>query len=353
MKILSVTGHGCIRATKMNLCLMSQGHEVHLATKQSVPYGVNYKSHAIGENIDQMREAFKLYAPFVDLCHAHNEPSWYVSLWKEVSNKPIILDVHDSCLARVTPERWEKQQQEMGCHNVRVTAEERNNFQLADGLVFPGESFANLVRGEFGLTQPSIVLPSYVPQHFYSYQPLEWHGGLVYEGKVALEKELPMMEYCDYRAMAKQCNELGMNFHIYPAGYRADVKKFYGEDMEYVFIHEPMLLEQLTRQLGIHDWGLVGNLTSTSEWEYALPNKLFEYIAAGTPVVVMNSDISAKYVLEHGVGIVVKDLKELAERWGEHREIRKRLLANRTKHSMDSHIGELEDFYKVVLNNAN
>src|SRR5688572_30070623 len=103
-KILSVSGHGCIRATKMNLPLIHKGHEVHLAAKKLVPYAVNYKTNAIGQDFNQMREVFKLYEPHVDFCHAHNEPSWYVTLWKEVSDKPIILDVHDSCLARLTPE---------------------------------------------------------------------------------------------------------------------------------------------------------------------------------------------------------------------------------------------------------
>ena len=87
MKILSVSGHGCIRATKMNLALIQKGYDVHFLTKRQVPYAINYKSHAIGEDRDQMREAMKIYEPHVDLCHAHNEPSWYVSLWKFRNNK--------------------------------------------------------------------------------------------------------------------------------------------------------------------------------------------------------------------------------------------------------------------------
>jgi len=59
----------------MNLALMGKGHEVHLVSKRVVPYAINYKSNAVGQDYNQMREAFKLYEPFVDLCHAHNEPS--------------------------------------------------------------------------------------------------------------------------------------------------------------------------------------------------------------------------------------------------------------------------------------
>ena len=69
--------------------------------------------------------------------------------------------------------------------------------------------------------------------------------------------------------------------------------------------------------------GLVGNLDVTSEWKVAFPNKLFEYIAAGVPVVAINADECADFITEYGFGIVVKDLYELAERWEEHTEIRK------------------------------
>lgn len=349
-KVLSVSGHGCIRATKMNIALMGKGHEVHLAAKRVVPFAINYKSNVVAQDYNQMREAFKIYEQHVDLCHAHNEPSWYVTLWREVSDKPVILDVHDSCLARVTPEEWEKQNSTMGCHNVRVSAEERNNFQLADALVFPAYRFKELIVSEFGLKTDSIVLPSYVPRHFYSYFPLEWQGGLVYEGKVALEKEVPMFNYCDYRELARQAATLEMDFHIYPAGYVPDLQKIYkGEEMKTTYIHTPTLLDDLIKRLGRHDWGLVGNITKTSEWDHSLPNKLFEYMAAGTPVAVINSDECADFVEKHKVGIVVKDLAELGQRWGEHREIRNALARIRMDFCMENRIHELEALYERVL----
>lgn len=352
MKILSVTGHGCIRATKMNLCLMDKGHDVHFATKRIVPYCINYKTHGIGQDIRQMKELFKLYEPVVDLCHAHNEPSWYVTLWKEISHKPVILDVHDSCLARITPEEWVKQNETTGKHNVRISCEERNNFQLADGLVFPSENFKNLVSGEFGLSQPSVVLPSYVPAGFYSYFPLEWYGGLVYEGKVALDKELPMFTYCDYREAAKQACELGLDFHLYPAGYPEKIQPLYDKpECKTTYIHQPKIMDDLLKNLGRHDWGLVGNVTPTAEWDVSLPNKLFEYIGAGLPVAVINAKEAGEFVLAHGVGIVVKSLAELTERWAEHREIRQVLVKKRFQFSMDANIETLEKLYGDLLCN--
>jgi glycosyltransferase involved in cell wall biosynthesis len=336
--------------SKMNLVLINKGHDVHLITKRMVPYAINYKSHSIGQNYDQVREAMRLYEPHVDLLHAHNEPSWYVTLWKEVSDKPVILDVHDSCLARLTPQQWVDQNNSLKAHNVRVSAEERNNFQLADGLIFPARSFADLITKEFALTQPWTVVPSYVPRHFYSYFPLEWHGGIVYQGKVAQEHELPMFNYCDYREFAKQTSAIGMDFHIYPAGYTDKLTPLYNKKgMDHTYLHTPELLEELIRNLGRHDWGLVGNVTRNSEWDLALPNKLFEYVAAGTPVAVMNADESAELVLKLGIGIVVKSIQELAERWSEHRKIRANIAKVRMSLCMENQIHTVEKFYEEIL----
>ena len=42
-------------------------------------------------------------------------------------------------------------------------------------------------------------------------------------------------------------------------------------------------------------------------YRYALPNKLFDYIHAGIPVVVSDLPVMSKMVTEHGVGEILKD----------------------------------------------
>jgi hypothetical protein len=334
----------------MNMCLLDLGHKVDFITKKWVYYADGYTTHALGANIKQMREAMKLYEPHVDLCHAHNEPSWYVALWKEISDKPVILDVHDSFLTRITSEEWEKQHTtEGGKRSIRVSSEERANFQMADGLVFPAKPFMDLISEEFRLEQPKLVLPSMVPERFYSYFPMEWHGGIVYEGKVSLENELGPFSYCDYREFARQANEAKLDFHIYPTFVNDALIKLYPKNLETTYFHTPVMLEELIKKLGRHDWGLVGNVTSSPQWEVALPNKLFEYMAAGLPIAVMNAQAAGEIVKEFGIGIEVESIQELCERWAEHRKCRENVYKFRKKFSMDANIHKLEAFYKEVL----
>ena len=103
------------------------------------------------------------------------------------------------------------------------------------------------------------------------------------------------------------------------------------------------------KSLGRHDWGLVGNTVRTGQWEVAMPNKLFEYMACGVPVVSMNAKVCANFVQESDVGISVEGPEELGERWAEHREKRKNVIKHRRAWMMESHIGKLEEFYRGLV----
>lgn len=349
MRIVMVSGHSCIRVHKMAIPLIEKGYEVHLVAKKLSGFWEMYKTFMMCTDVEQYAEAIKLHAPKADVFHCHNEPSWFVSLIKEITDKPVILDVHDSYLARSTPQEAEEAL-ERGDKHVRVTVEERTNCQLADALVFPGDDFRTLVTGEFGLTQPALTLPSYVPKRYYQYDFKDWHGGLVYEGKVNLPSETKGyssgFKYSDYTDAAQKTSDIGMDFHLYAGRADDAFRKHYSQ--KHTFIHDPLTFEILMERIGRHDWGLVGNTTKTREWDVAMPNKLFEYVATGVPVVAMNAANSARFVEDTGMGISVSGPQELAERWREHRQVRTKLFKERQAWTMNAHIHELEGFYRAV-----
>lgn len=338
----------------MALPLIERGHRVHVIAHKIPSFYAHYFSFSLCNDLSQMIEAIRLHVNSgqFDVIHCHNEPSYFVTMVKEITDEiPVILDIHDSYLARSTPEEAaaEYDKGRFGQH-IRITVEERNNFQLADALVFPGDHFRRVVTSEFKLGQPALTLPSYVPERFYVYECPDWHGGLVYEGKVNLPAETKQggqtgFAYCDYTDVAKAMHAAGIDFHLYPG---RDDEKLIKHYQDLAFVHNPAPYEQLMPKISRHDWGLVGNINRTREWEVAMPNKLFEYMAAGVPIVAMNADHCAELIEQEGLGIVVSSPADLAARWSEHRTIRANLIKRRKAFTMNSHIHKLEDFYRSL-----
>jgi len=330
--------------------LIKLGHEVHLIVEQITQFSENFDTVSVYQDMDQLYGAVKLHKD-ADIFHAHNEPSWFVTVVKDLGMKaPVILDMHDSNLIRKTPEEQELEL-ETNPDAFRVSVDEKNNAQLADGLVFPCKPMQEQVCSEFGLKQPSLVLPSYLPRCFYRFDFNNWHGGLVYEGRIDTHDELPgrwksLFAYSDYLELARNCKDMDIPFHVYTPRVNEEVRKQYGE---VCILHQPKPMMKLVKALGSHNWGLVGNLHPHTEWKNALPNKLFEYMAACVPIVSMHADESSRWVEEYDIGITVNSLEELKGRWGEHRQKRENVVKHRLRFAMENAIPELEKLYAQVI----
>ena len=155
------------------------------------------------------------------------------------------------------------------------------------------------------------------------------------------------MAYADYRAFAKASKALGLDFYIYTTGWEGDKKEEYKD----AIFAGTLNYKDLMENLGYYDWGLCGNITTTKNWDVAMPNKLFEYMAVGVPIVAMNCKEVQAVVKENDVGICVSTLEELKDRWGEHVQKRVNVIKRRHDFTMESNIYKLEELYEKVLSN--
>ncbi len=82
-----------------------------------------------------------------------------------------------------------------------------------------------------------------------------------------------------------------------------------------VFIKSKMPYAELMEFTKIADLGLSLDKGTNLNYEYSLPNKVFDYIQTNTPLMVSNRKIVAKLVTENKIGFVTKthDPKELAK----------------------------------------
>lgn len=345
--------HCCVRVHKEAIPLINNGHEVHLIAEQATRYSENYATVMLYHDQEQLYNAIRLHKD-ADVFHAHNEPSWFVTAVKDCGiNAPVILDMHDCNLIRRTPEEQEAEMEENPRAAV-VSVDERNNAQLADGLVYPCQPMKDAVEENFAPKGPGIVVPSMLPKSFLRFDFDRWMGGLVYEGRIDTDAELAnqpqwrsIFQYSNYLETARQAKALGIPFHVYTARQNEKVRAEYSD---LCVLHEPKnSMDKLVRSLARHDWGLVGNVNPHTEWKNALPNKLFEYMAGCTPVVAMHAEESAKLIEEYGVGIVVSSMQELADRWSEHRACRENVVKHRFQFTMETKTPELEALYARAI----
>lgn len=338
--IVSMVHHGCIRAQKEALALPRSGYNQHLITG-SLPSPSTkdfWKTIIVYPNTNQLQEAIKLHKD-ADLFHCHNEPNWHVQMVKSFhSDMPIVFDVHDSMVLRY-PDGDPRQ----------YSASEKNAMQMADGLVFVSEPMRQKIVNFYGLDTPSVTLESFVPNMFYRYDARDYRGGVVYEGGVMLKEHANEVafEYCDYRDLAKKLFDRGIQFTIYPPETNLEqLKQAFGKT---AIIEPPVVFDKLCRKLNSFDWGLVGNIYEHAAWQLAMPNKLFEYIAAGLPIVAFNAPTAGEFIEREGFGIQVSSVDELFERWSECKNIRKTIVKKGQAYTMENNIHKLECLYDQLL----
>jgi len=111
-----------------------------------------------------------------------------------------------------------------------------------------------------------------------------------------------------------------------------------------------ILLQEITK----YDFGWAGfNATKNKKHlDVTLPNKLFEYIACGLPVLSFPHRTQKQIIEEQGVGFVFHDIEELVELLNTDlvHEKRKTVLKKRHDFTIEKNIGSVKDFYEKTLN---
>ena len=74
---------------------------------------------------------------------------------------------------------------------------------------------------------------------------------------------------------------------------------------ERLHVHERMPFEQLRRCTATADLGLSLDRPTVDNYRFSLPNKLFDYVHAGIPVVCSDLPVAGRFVSDEGVGSVV------------------------------------------------
>ena len=332
MRIVAISNHCCVRAVKQAIVVGKSGFDVHLIARLMPDFSSVFTTKTKFDSKDQLVGAIRLFND-KDIFHVHNEPSWYVSLVKEIYPKAkVIYDVHDSNYWRIEGDfSW---------------YEDDVASQLCDAYVFPGKS---LQKKYPALDKPQVVIPSANPATEFIYGPWHYVGGLVSQGgHVSMKRESTDLEaWRDYSELYTALKGKKL-----VAAYSPQFKKGDKELDEYYKETGANLKatdhSRLLQKMGCFDWSLCGNLGDAPVWKLALPNKFYDSMAGGVPVLNLNVPAVAEIIDKYDVGINVSSVEEMLEVWSKHIEKRGKVLLNRKYLSMECFIKPLLELYKSL-----
>ena len=300
-----------------------------------------------------LRRVFDDYRP--DLVHSHNLPDGLTVAALDAANSriPVIHDSHDMQSLRHTP-------YEDGFPEPEDPLDlERRAIEGSAALITVSQEMLEEVRARYSVPGHSRVFANYAAERDLPTilpSPTRRRSGpcrVVYQGSLSTNGG-----HYDLRAIftslvapagaAPPSREPEPSLDIYPARPQPDYVAL-ADATPGITCHEPLEPSKLLQELAGYDFGWAGfNATlNGAHLDTVLPNKLFEYLGCGLPVLTLRHKALEAFVEEHGVGLVLDSVDELGRRLDEVDvpALRTRVAASRSRFTMGANIGTILDLY--------
>lgn len=338
--VIFLSYHCCIRVLKEADALLKRGVNIYFLQNtvtnqeflEAMPYQIGFFSSP--ESLKIKLQNFE-NTPITAI-HVHNHPDWLVRVAKEaLPHIPIIYDCHDLDSIRFG----------------KPTEDEVVAMNYADAYIFPSVSYMKRAITQHSLkpNRPKDVIYSMCFKDFFVYDPLPRQRGIVYEGAILhsinrnIDTSTNFPKYRDYLSLAHKLKKMDIPFSVY--GISEDFISEYIKAGVNCF--RPINYFYLIQHLSRYDWGFVGCPEKHPQWDMAIPNKLFDYLTAGIPILVYNAAECAEFVEKNSLGIALDKIEKLSDIYNEHEKYRKKVVEKRHLFTMDSQAEKLLAIYKL------
>jgi glycosyltransferase involved in cell wall biosynthesis len=283
-----------------------------------------------------------------DVLHSHNLPDelTVAALGVVDGRVPVVHDVHDLQSLRRTPyeDGFPEPEDPLGL--------EKQAVEGSAGLVAVSDELLGAIRERHALPAHTLVFPNFalerdLPERL-PLRDVSGHGppGLVYQGTLATNGG-----HYDLRELFTRLVEAHITLDVHAA---RDVREYerLAERLPRLTYHAPLEPMELLRTLPRYDFGWAGfnDGLNGAHLDTALPNKVFEYLGCGLPVITLGHRAIRRFVEEHGVGIALGSVDELEARLAEEDlpALRTRVEQLRPELTVEANISRLTDFYAAL-----
>ena len=281
-----------------------------------------------------------------DVIHSHNLPDelTVLALDETAGRIPVIHDVHDMQSLRRTP------YEDGFPEPADPVALERRAVQESAALVTVSPELAEELGARYRLPRRVVVYANYalgadLPPAGADAGRERDRGGpprLVYQGTLSVNGG-----HYDLRELFAAIAVQGISLDVYPAREVPEYRSIAG-----IRVHETLPSGQLLQELGAYDFGWAGfnSALNGAHLDTALPNKLYEYLACGLPVITLGHRALRRMLREEGVGIALDRVEELAAALAaaDVDALRGRVAAARERFTVEHEIDRIALLYREI-----
>ena len=283
----------------------------------------------------------KQYNP--DIIHSHNAPDYLtLAALNSVKDIPIIHDTHDALTMRKTPYSLTDDEERVNQYAV----EEKIANEESHGRIYITKGVQDYLRGQYSVDNgPEIIFNNYVPKASIPQKlepklsSIDGETHTAYAGTITSQTE---GHHYDLRGIFKEIADHQFHIHIY-ASREDEVYERLARESKYIHYHGHLDPRMLMKELTRYDYGWAGfnDAKNKVHLDVCLPNKTFEYISCGLPVLSYPHKTLTEFIEGNRVGHILNNIGELEES----ESIRENVLKNRHSFTVENNIERLSDFY--------
>lgn len=249
---------------------------------------------------------------------------WSLLVWRRYRRQPVVcINCHSiatlplACVlkwatgARLVYDAHELETETSGLKGIRKTVTklvERALIRRADYSIFVASAINDWYREEYAITNTDVVYncPVFadIPRSDRFREEFAIPADMpifLYQGVIGTERGVPKL----VEAFASLQGRAALVIMGY--GELADWVREQSARQPNLFYHPAVPPDRLLAYTAGADFGLSVIEPASLSYEYCMPNKLFEYLMAGKPVLVSPTREQRDFVRRHGVGEVARD----------------------------------------------